>query len=109
MLSSFTSRPVRSGIAMTGEITLRGNVLGVGGIKEKALAARRSGIRTVLLPNANRRTVEEIPAPLRRDLAFVFVRHVQEVFDAVLLEPDPPSSLRGRAALRRESLLQPTP
>jgi ATP-dependent Lon protease len=109
MLSSFTSRPVRSGIAMTGEITLRGNVLGVGGIKEKALAARRSGIRTVLLPNANRRTVEEIPGPLRRDLAFVFVRHVQEVFDAVLLEPDAPSSLRGRAALRREPLLQPTP
>jgi ATP-dependent Lon protease len=109
MLSSFTSRPVRSGIAMTGEITLRGNVLGVGGIKEKALAARRSGIRTVILPSANRRTIEEIPAPLRRDLAFVFVRHVQEVFDAVLLEPDAPSSLRGRSALRREPMLQPTP
>jgi len=109
MLSSFTNRPVRSGIAMTGEITLRGNVLGVGGIKEKALAARRSGIGTVLLPNANRRSVEEIPAALRRDLAFVFVRHVQEVFDAVLLEPTGRPELRGRLPVRREVVLQTTP
>ena len=62
----------------------------------------------MILPSANRRTVEEIPAPLRRDLAFVFVRHVQEVFDAVLLEPDVPSSLRGRSARLREPMLQPT-
>jgi len=108
MLSAFTSRPVRSGIAMTGEITLRGNVLGVGGIKEKALAARRSGIGTVLLPSANRRTLDEIPAAVRRDLQFVFVRHVQEVFDAVLLEPIARPEPRSRPAPRLEPVLQTT-
>ena len=87
MLSAFTNRPIRSKVAMTGEITLRGNVLPVGGIKEKVLAARRCGFRTLVLPEANRKNLEDIPKTLRRDLTFIFVKHVAEVFDAALAEP----------------------
>jgi ATP-dependent Lon protease len=93
MLSAFTNRPIRGTVAMTGEITLRGNVLPVGGIKEKVLAARRSGIRTLLLPEANRKNLEEIPRPLRKDLRFVWVKHVSEVFQAALADVDRPSAL----------------
>jgi ATP-dependent Lon protease len=86
MLSAFTDRPVARDVAMTGEITLRGNVLPVGGIKEKVLAARRSGIGTVILPEVNRKNLEDIPPGLRKDLRFVFVRDIQEVFAAALRE-----------------------
>jgi ATP-dependent Lon protease len=86
ILSSFTDRPVAREVAMTGEITLRGNVLPVGGIKEKVLAARRSGIGTIVLPEVNRKNLEEIPPGLRKDLRFVFVRDVQEVFSVALRE-----------------------
>jgi ATP-dependent Lon protease len=87
MLSVFTGRAIRSKVAMTGEITLRGNVLAVGGIKEKVLAARRSGYRTLVLPESNRKNLEDIPKPLRRDLRFIFVKHVAEVFDVALSDP----------------------
>jgi ATP-dependent Lon protease len=73
---------------MTGELTLRGNVLPVGGIKEKVLAARRSGIRTLVLPEANRRNLEEIPKSLRRDVQFIFVKHVSEVFEVALIQAE---------------------
>jgi ATP-dependent Lon protease len=72
-------RPVRSDVAMTGEITLRGKVLPVGGIKEKVLAAHRAGIRTVILPRRNERDVEDVPEELRRQLTFVFVDDADEV------------------------------
>jgi ATP-dependent Lon protease len=92
MLSALTERAVRRDVAMTGEITLRGNVLPIGGIKEKVLAARRSGIRTIILPEANRKNLEDVPGSLRRDVEFLFVRDVREVFEAALLEriADPP-------------------
>jgi ATP-dependent Lon protease len=99
MLSTFTHRPVRSKVAMTGEITLRGNVLAVGGIKEKVLAARRCGIKAIVLPSANRKSLEELPRSSRRDLEFIYVRDVREVFDAVLLgKPMETPQRRPRAA-----------
>jgi ATP-dependent Lon protease len=98
MLSAFTDRPVARDIAMTGEITLRGNVLPVGGIKEKVLAARRSGIRTVIVPAVNRKNLEDIPSALRKDLKFVFVKDVQEVFAAALREPSRAPEPAGPAA-----------
>jgi ATP-dependent Lon protease len=79
LASLATRRPVRSDVAMTGEITLRGKVLPVGGIKEKVLAAHRAGIRTVILPRRNERDVEDVPEELRRELAFVFVDDAAEV------------------------------
>jgi ATP-dependent Lon protease len=77
-------RPVRSDVAMTGEITLRGKVLPVGGIKEKVLAAHRSGIRTVILPRRNERDLDDVPEDLRRELTFIFVDDAAEVLGHAL-------------------------
>ncbi|HEX6852880.1 MAG TPA: endopeptidase La [Candidatus Polarisedimenticolaceae bacterium] len=109
MVSAFTGRPVRRDVAMTGEITLRGNVLPIGGVKEKVLAARRSGIRTVLLPEANRKNLEEIPKALRRDLLFSFVKDVREVFEAALLDPsrEVVTAVQAPKAKARRSAPQP--
>jgi ATP-dependent Lon protease len=79
LASLATRRPVRGDVAMTGEITLRGKVLPVGGIKEKVLAAHRAGIRTVILPRRNERDVEDVPEELRRQVSFVFVDDAAEV------------------------------
>ena len=79
LASLATRRPVRSDVAMTGEITLRGKVLPVGGIKEKVLAAHRAGIRTIIMPRRNERDVEDVPEELRRELTFVFVEDAEEV------------------------------
>jgi ATP-dependent Lon protease len=87
--------PVRHDVAMTGEISLRGAVLPVGGIKEKVLAAHRAGIRIILIPERNRRDVEEVPQEIRDDLDFRFIRKVDEVLPIVLEAPlpDPPDQL----------------
>jgi ATP-dependent Lon protease len=79
LASLATRRPVRSEVAMTGEITLRGKVLPVGGIKEKVLAAHRAGIREVILPRRNERDVEDVPEDLRHQLTFIFVDDAEEV------------------------------
>ena len=80
ILSAFTSKPVRKDVAMTGEITLRGRVLPIGGLKEKALAANRIGIRDVIIPEENKKDVEEIPENVRKNLNFICVSKVDEVF-----------------------------
>lgn len=87
IVSALTGRPVRSDLAMTGEITLRGRVLPVGGIKEKVLAAHRLGLKTIVLPKDNGRDLEELPANVRRSLEFVLVEHMDQVLPTVLLEP----------------------
>jgi ATP-dependent Lon protease len=79
LASLATRRPVRGDLAMTGEITLRGKVLPVGGIKEKVLAAHRAGIRSIILPARNERDVEDVPEDLRRQLSFIFVDDADEV------------------------------
>ena len=88
LASALTGRPLRERIAMTGEITLRGAVLPVGGIKEKVLAARRAGIREIYVPARNRKDVEEIDADLRAGISFYYVEEVGDVLRAVL-EPFP--------------------
>jgi ATP-dependent Lon protease len=89
LVSVLAQRAVRKDVAMTGEITLRGNVLPVGGVKEKLLAARRAKIKTVILPEPNRRDLEDLPQEVRDDLKFVFVEHVREVFEEALLPAKP--------------------
>jgi ATP-dependent Lon protease len=84
LASLLTNRPVRSDVAMTGEITLRGLVLPVGGIKEKVLAARRAGIRTVLLPRGNQKDLVDVPRDARKSLKFVFLRTASEALSAAL-------------------------
>ena len=84
ILSVFSGKKVRSDIAMTGEITLRGKVLPIGGLKEKALAAARAGIHTIVVPKANKRDVKDIPEEIAKTMQFVFVENVSEVFHAAL-------------------------
>ena len=81
---------------MTGEITLRGNVLPVGGVKEKLLAARRAKLKIVILPEPNRRDLDDLPQEVRDDLKFVFVEHVTQVFAEALLEAKPAAKAAKR-------------
>jgi len=85
IISLFTNKPVRKDVGMTGEVTLRGKVLEVGGIKEKVLAAHRAGLKTVILPEDNKKDVaEDIPREIRRDLKFKFVKDMDEVLKIAL-------------------------
>lgn len=86
MISALTKKKVRSDVAMTGEITLRGNVLPIGGLKEKVLAAYREGMHTIILPKENERDIEDIPEPVRGKLEFVPVEHMDEVLDVALVK-----------------------
>src|SRR5688572_14105918 len=86
MVSALSMRPVRKDVAMTGELTLRGNVLPVGGIKEKVLAARRARVSTIILPQQNRRDLDEVPKEPFKDIRFVFVDNMRQVFREALKE-----------------------
>ena len=89
LISAFTHKPVRNDVAMTGEITLRGRVLPIGGLKEKALGALRAGIRTVIIPEKNKKDLAEFPRHLKRKIEFVPVKHMSEVIARTLIEPRP--------------------
>jgi ATP-dependent Lon protease len=88
LISVCTDRKVKRDVAMTGEITLRGNVLPVGGIKEKVLAARRAGVKTVILPKANQKDLIDIPKQVRKELKFIFVDHISEVLEHALVSEE---------------------
>jgi ATP-dependent Lon protease len=85
LASLFTNRPVRRNVAMTGEITLRGQVLPVGGIKDKVLAAHRARLDTVILPERNRQDLDDVAQEVRDSMEFVFVDDVTDVLNAALL------------------------
>lgn len=87
MVSALTKLPVKKGVAMTGEITLRGRVLEIGGIKEKVIAAHRAKIKTVVLPKDNKKDLEDIPGKVLKDLNFVFVTHLDDVLKVALAFP----------------------
>ncbi len=86
-ISVCTNIPVRWNVAMTGEITLRGNVLPVGGIKEKVLAAQRAGIKKMILPLPNKKDLVDIPARIRQEMQFIFVEDIKQVFREALARP----------------------
>jgi ATP-dependent Lon protease len=88
ILSVLTGKPINRRVAMTGEITLRGDVLPIGGLKEKVLAAKLAGIQTVIVPKLNRRDLAEVPATITDGLTFHFVDHMDEVLKLALLDPD---------------------
>jgi len=98
LTSLLTGRPVRHDVAMTGEITLRGKVLPVGGIKEKVLGAHRAGIKTVILPKRNEKDLEDVPQAIRASMRFVFVDTVDQVIEHAL-EPATADAQPLRAAL----------
>ena len=98
LVSLVTGRPVRSDVAMTGEITLTGQVLPIGGLKEKALAAQRNGIGTVIAPALNEGDVEEIPEHLRKRMDFVFVEEIGDVLEVALERARTNGRVRASAA-----------
>jgi ATP-dependent Lon protease len=101
LVSLLTGRLVRPELAMTGEITLTGQVLPIGGLKEKALAAQRNGLRVVIAPSMNEGDIDEIPEHLRNDLEFVFVDEIHQVLDAALEAPSTNGRRRSPAAAKR--------
>ena len=97
ILSLLSGKPVKSKVAMTGEITLRGNVLPIGGVKEKVTAAHRSGIKTIILPDQNRKDLEDIPEHIKKDLEFHFAKEMMDVIDVAIPE------LKGKKKTRNTS------
>ena len=87
LVSSLTGNPVKADVAMTGEITLRGEVLAIGGLKEKLLAAHRGGIKTVVIPKDNERDLKEIPDNVKADLSIHPVKWIEEVLAIALENP----------------------
>lgn len=87
LISAFTEQKIRSTYAMTGELTLRGHVLPIGGVVEKVMAARRQKITNIILPKDNQKDIVDIPKPVLRDITIQFVSEMQDVIDLVLLDP----------------------
>ena len=88
LISALCNIPVRKDVAMTGEITLRGRVLPIGGLKEKVLAAKRAGIKKIIIPKENEKDIEEIPANVRKSLEFVLVENMDQVLEHALFRGD---------------------
>jgi len=107
IISAFTRRPVRRDVAMTGEVTLRGKVLPIGGLKSKTIAAHRAGIKTVLLPKDNAKDIPELPERVRQDLELIPVGHLDEVVAVALLEPVGPPMKIGEGEKTAEPVVVP--
>jgi ATP-dependent Lon protease len=110
LVSTLTRVPVKADVAMTGEITLRGRVTAIGGLKEKLLAALRGGIRTVVIPEENRKDLADIPANVTRDLDIIPVKWIDEVLDIALETPLAPKKVRKngqRVAVRGRAKAAP--
>ncbi|MBQ9728115.1 MAG: endopeptidase La [Clostridia bacterium] len=108
ILSAFTERKVKADIAMTGEITLRGNVLPIGGLKEKSLAARRAKIKTVLVPIGNKRDAAEVPECVKEDVKFILISRADEAF-AIALEPSETPAEKPEKISKEKRLPKPLP
>ncbi len=105
--SLFSDRPVRSDVAMTGEITLRGLVLPIGGLKEKTLAAQRAGVKTVIIPKRNEKDLPDVPAEVKEELEFILVEAVDEVLSAAL-EKAVPGDVSARSPAAAKSVKETT-
>ena len=109
LVSMLTKIPVRAEVAMTGEITLRGRVTAIGGLKEKLLAALRGGIKTVIIPDENKKDLADIPANVTRHLKIIPVKWIDEVLDVALERPLTPANVRLPDQPAAEGALKPQP
>lgn len=105
IVSALTKIPVKRTVGMTGEVTLRGRVLEIGGVKEKVIAAHRAGLKTIILPKDNKKDLIDVPKEVLRDLDFKFVSHMDEVLDIALTKP----LLREKSIVQRPVLHAPSP
>lgn len=108
LISAFTKIPSRKEVGMTGEVTLRGRALEVGGIKEKVLAAHRAGLKIVVMPMDNKKDLEDIPKNVKKDLEFIFVKHMDEVLEVALARPLPKKKIEERIREKTPVFLTPT-
>lgn len=105
LISALTRQPIRKDVGMTGEITLRGKVLEIGGIKEKVLAAHRAGLKTIIIPRDNEKDlIEDVPEQVREGLNFVFVDHMDQVLEMALVDGLPKLFERGVSEMRPEKV-----
>lgn len=107
IVSALTKIPVSRYIAMTGEVTLRGRVLEIGGVKEKVIAAHRAGIKTVVMPKENKKDLEDVPKEVQKDLNFKFLSHMDEVLAIALKKPLP--MIKEKESNGRSTHVMPTP
>jgi ATP-dependent Lon protease len=104
LVSALTKIPVRKEVGMTGEITLRGRVLEIGGVKEKVIAAHRAGLKTVIMPKDNKKDIEDIPKQIISDLNFVFVKNMDEVLNTALTKkPGSPTGPKTKKTVQKIS------
>ncbi len=114
LVSAYTGREVRKDVGMTGEITLRGHVLPVGGIREKVLSAHRSGLKTVIMPKRNEKDLVDVPKRARNELHLVMVDHIDQVLEVALLPPKPNTTHKKQVSRKprvkqKEVILEVTP
>ncbi|MDE2840074.1 MAG: endopeptidase La, partial [Chloroflexota bacterium] len=109
IVSIFTQRPVSKDVAMTGEVTLRGRVLPVSGLKEKLLAAHRAGVQSVVLPSKNRHSLEDVPKEALDELRIIWAETMDDVLDAALLEAAPTEKRKKKYPTRKRRLSTPPP
>ena len=109
LISALSGRAIRHDVAMTGEITLRGRVLPVGGLKEKLMAAHRMHMKTVLIPKRNQKDLTELPRKVQRDLELALVERMDEILARALLPAPPPAPKPKRASRKRKAEIQPLP
>jgi ATP-dependent Lon protease len=111
IVSALTKVPVNRLVGMTGEVTLRGRALEIGGVKEKIIAAHRAGLKTIIMPKENRKDLEEVPKEVVGDMRFVFVSHMDDVLKVALTKPLPGfKKIKGEAHVSGNiTTLQPTP
>ena len=105
LVSALTKIPVRREVGMTGEVTLRGRVLEIGGVKEKVLAAHRAGLTTIILPKANAKDLEEIPKNVKKDMQFILAEHMDEVLKVGLTHALPKEKTKEQILKKKEKIL----
>lgn len=109
LVSALTKIPTNHLVGMTGEVTIRGKILEIGGVKEKVIAAHRAGLRTIIMPKENRKDLEEIPKEVAKDIRFVFVSHMDEVLKVALTKPLPGFKEIKGEKVKKHNLTTPTP
>ena len=96
LVSALTGIPVKRNVGMTGEVTLRGRVLEIGGVKEKVIAGHRAGLKTIVLPKDNKKDIEDVPESVKKDVKFVFASRLSEVLEIALKTWPPKSAVKER-------------